>query len=59
MDKKLKVSEVCQILDISPATLHRYRKNNNLNFPKARQKNQKELFFYKEEILDWKLDQEK
>jgi predicted DNA-binding transcriptional regulator AlpA len=56
---KVSMIEACQLLEISPATLHRWRKREDLNFPKARQKNQKELFFYKEEILNWKLDQEK
>lgn len=56
---KINMIQVCELLNISPATLHRWRKREDLNFPKARKKNQKELFFYKEEILEWKLDQEK
>lgn len=56
---KINMIQVCELLDISPATLHRWRKREDLNFPKARQKNQKELFFYKEEILEWRINREK
>lgn len=56
---KINMIETCQLLEISPATLHRWKSNKKMNFPKARRKNKKELFFFKEEILKWKNEWEK